>query len=83
MNTEDKQENIEYIVFSSTLHLFKNMKAGLKSCTSFSKSKALYDLQVAFKNVIRHYMNLLKKKLPAKSWQVGAMVENKKIGAPM
>ena len=65
---EDKIEKLDYVIFSSSLHLFKNLKASLKRCVSFSKSKALFDLQVAFKDVIKHYTVLLKQKLPAKAW---------------
>jgi len=52
---EDSLETIDCVVFSSSLHLFKNIKASLKRCTSFSKQKALFDLQVTFKNVLRFY----------------------------
>jgi chorismate mutase len=51
-------------VFSSSLHLFKNIKGSLKRCISFSTSKALHDLHISFKNVFRHYAKLLRKNLP-------------------
>jgi len=31
---------------------------------SFSKSKAMFDLHISFKNILRHYTKLLKNKLP-------------------
>ena len=60
----DKLETIDYTVFSSSLHLFKNIKGSLKRCISFSTSKALQDLHISFKNVMRHYQKLLKRGLP-------------------
>ena len=60
----DKIETTDYFVFSSSLHLFKNIKGSLKRCLSFSTSKALFDLHTSFKNVFRHYAKLLKKHLP-------------------
>jgi len=62
----DKIETTDYLVFSSSLRLFKNIKGSLKRCISFSTSKALFDLHVSFKNVFRHYCKLLKKHLPLK-----------------
>ncbi len=62
----DKLETTDYTVFSSSLHLFKNIKSSLKRCLSFSTSKALFDLHTSFKNVFRHYSKLLKKHLPPK-----------------
>jgi len=59
----EKVEMIDYHVLSSSLKLFKNMKDSLKRCLSFSTSKALFDLHIAFKNVFRHYVSLLRKKL--------------------
>ena len=64
MQAADKIETTDYLVFSSSLHLFKNIKGSLKRCLSFSTSKALFDLHVSFKNVFRHYCKLLKKHLP-------------------
>jgi vacuolar protein sorting-associated protein 53 len=52
---EDKIETIDYPLFGSSLHLFKNIKGSLKRCISFSTSKALFDLHITFKNVFRHY----------------------------
>lgn len=52
---EDKIETIDYQLFGSSLHLFKNIKGSLKRCISFSTSKALFDLHITFKNVFRHY----------------------------
>jgi hypothetical protein len=62
----DKLETIDYTIFGSSLHLFKNIKGSLKRCLSFSTSKALFDLHTTFKNVFRHYAKLLKKHLPQK-----------------
>lgn len=51
-------------------------------CISFSKAKALFDLQVAFKNVVRYYIKtLLKRKMPAKAWDIASIAENRKPGA--
>ena len=53
-------------------------------CISFSKAKALFDLQVAFKNVVRYYIKtLLKRKLPTKAWEQATNAENRKPGAPL
>lgn len=60
----DKLETIDHTIFSSSLHLFKNIKGSLKRCISFSTSKALFDLHISFKNVFRHYSKLLKRALP-------------------
>jgi len=64
MQQGDKLENLDYVVYSSSLHLFKNIKGSLKRCISFSTSKALYDLHISFKNAFRHYSKLLKRNLP-------------------
>ena len=40
----DKLEQIDYIIYSSSLRLFKNIKDSMRRCTSFSTSKALFDL---------------------------------------
>ncbi len=60
----DKLEVIDCTVYSSSLHLFKNIKGSLKRCISFSTSKALFDLHTCFKNVFRHYSKLLRRNLP-------------------
>lgn len=60
----DKLETIDYSIYSSSLHLFKNIKGSLKRCISFSTSKALFDLHITFRNVFRHYSKVLKKFLP-------------------
>ena len=62
----DKLETIDYTIFGSSLHLFKNIKGSLKRCLSFSTSKALFDLHTIFKNVFRYYAKLLKRHLPQK-----------------
>ena len=62
--TQDKLETIDYTIFGSSLHLFKNIKGSLKRCLSFSTSKALFDLYTTFKNVFRFYAKLLKRHLP-------------------
>jgi len=38
-------------------------------CMTFSKSKALHDLQLVFKNVFVYYTRQLKKKLPARAFE--------------
>jgi hypothetical protein len=53
VGTNDKLEVIEYPIYSSSLKLFKNIKDSMRRCTSFSKSKALFDLQTSFKNVFK------------------------------
>ncbi len=60
----DKLEIIDYTVYSSSLHLFKNIKGSFKRCISFSTSKALSDLHISFKNVLRHYQKLMRRGLP-------------------
>jgi len=55
----DKLETLDFTVYSSSLRLFKFIKDSMKRCLSFSKSKALFDLQTSFKNVFRFYKNLL------------------------
>lgn len=57
----DKLETIDNTVYYSSLHLFKNIKSSFKRCISFSTSKALFDLHICFKNVLRHYSKLLKR----------------------
>jgi hypothetical protein len=64
MRNGDKLETIEYTVYSSSLHLFKNIKGSLKRCISFSTGKALLDLHNSFKNVFRYYSKQLRKILP-------------------
>ena len=64
MGLGDKLETIDYTVYSSSLHLFKNIKGSLKRCISFSTSKALFDLHISFKNVFRHYSKLLRRNIP-------------------
>lgn len=49
--------------------MFKEVKASLKRCLSFSRQKALFDLTVTFKNTLRLYVQLLKRKLPIKNDQ--------------
>ena len=66
MSAGDKLETIDFAIFGSSLHLFKNIKGSLKRCLSFSTSKALFDLHITFKNVFRHYARLLKRHLPNK-----------------
>lgn len=64
---KDELETIDFVVFSSSLYLFKEVKASLRRCLTFSRQKALFDLTVAFKNTLRLYSQLLKRKLPVKS----------------
>ena len=67
-SSADKLETIDYTVYGSSLHLFKNIKASLMRCISFSKGKALFNLQKGFLDVFGHYIKLLKKKLPPKAF---------------
>lgn len=60
----DKLETTDCTIYSSSLHLFKNIKGAFKRCLSFSTSKALFDLHICFKNVFRHYSKMLKRVLP-------------------
>jgi hypothetical protein len=71
---EDSLETIDFVVYSSSLHLFKNIKGSLKRCLSFSKQKALFDLQGIFKNTLRFYTQLLKRKLPIKVFDNGTQL---------
>jgi len=64
MGQGDKLETIDHTVYSSSLHLFKNIKGSFKRCISFSTSKALFDLHISFKNSFRHYAKLLRRVLP-------------------
>ena len=68
----DQLETIDYVVYGSSLHLFKNIKASMRRCVTFSKGKALFNLQLAFKNVFQRYIQLLKKKLPSKTFSEDA-----------
>ena len=52
---QDLLETIDFKLYGSSLHLFKNIKASMTRCMTFSKSKALFDLQVVFKNVFLQY----------------------------
>jgi hypothetical protein len=38
----ERVENLDYIVLSSSCHLFKNLKDSLKRCLSFSNRKPLF-----------------------------------------
>jgi vacuolar protein sorting-associated protein 53 len=62
----DKLEQLDFVIYSSSLRLFKNIKDSMRRCTSFSTSKALFDLQTSFKNVFRHYRALLKRSIPSR-----------------
>lgn len=64
VNQGDKIEQIDNNIYSSSLHLFKNIKSSFKRCLCFSTSKALFDLHISFKNAFRHYAKLLKRGLP-------------------
>lgn len=66
----DKLEQLDYIIYSSSLRLFKNIKDSMRRCTSFSTSKALFDLQTSFKNVFRHYRALLKRSIPSRHYDI-------------
>ena len=49
--------------------MFKGIKESLERCLKFSKGSALFNLQCAFKNIFRHYIKLLKAKLPQKTFE--------------
>ena len=76
----DKIEVIEYPIYQSSLRLFKNIKDSMRRCTSFSTSKALYDLSTSFKNVFRHYRSLLKRTIPSRQFDL--TYETIKYGLP-
>ena len=52
----------------------------MRRCTSFSNSKALFDLQTTFKNVFKHYKNNLKRQIPSRSFDMN--FETIKYGLP-
>ena len=62
-------ETIDFVVFGSSLHLFKNIKESLDRCLKFSRGSALFNLQCSFKAVFKYYIRLLKSKLPAKAFE--------------
>lgn len=64
--SQDSLETIDFVVYASSLYLFKEVKAAFKRCVSFSKQKALFDLTVTFKNTLRLYSQLLKRKVGIK-----------------
>jgi hypothetical protein len=66
----DRLEVLDYTIYSSSLRLFKSIKDSMRRCTSFSTSKALYDLQTSFKNVLRHYRALLKRSIPSRQFDI-------------
>jgi hypothetical protein len=73
ISNEDQPEKLDFVVYSSSLHLFKQLKESIGRCKSFSKGQALYDLSQAFTKVVSHYtMTLLKRKIPAKAWDCAA-----------
>lgn len=80
VGANDKLEVIEYAIYSSSLRLFKSIKDSLRRCTSFSTSKALFDLHTSFKNVFRHYRQLLKRTIPSRSYDIN--YETIKYGLP-
>ena len=44
MGKNDQLENLDHVVYSSSLRMFKGIKESLKRRTSFSTSRALFDL---------------------------------------
>jgi hypothetical protein len=76
----DKLEVIDYTIYSSSLRLFKSIKDSMRRCTSFSTSKALFDLQTSFKNVFRHYRAVLKRQIPATHYDLS--YDTLKYGLP-
>lgn len=71
---DDATEQIDFVVFASSLHLFKNIKASLGRCVSFSRGKSLFDLAGAFRNALTFYAHLLKRKLPLKAFDSNSPV---------
>ena len=43
-HTNDQLKNLDHVVYLSSLRIFKGIKESLKRCTSFSTSRALFDL---------------------------------------
>ena len=76
---DDSLEAMNPDVFTSSLYLFKEVKASLNRCLSFSKSKALFDLTQTFKNTLRLYVQLLKRKLPNKGDQAVLLTEEQEM----
>jgi len=64
----DSVETIDFVVWGSSLHLFKGIKESLDRCLKFSRGSALFNLQCSFKSVFKHYIRLLKSKLPPKTF---------------
>ena len=64
-------ETIDFVVFGSSLHLFKNIKESLDRCLKFSRGSALFNLQCSFKTVFKYYIRQLKSKLPPKAFDEG------------
>jgi hypothetical protein len=60
--------------------MFKHIKDSLRRCTSFSTSKALFDLQTSFKNVFKFYRNMLKRRVPTLAYD--RSYEQIKFGLP-
>jgi vacuolar protein sorting-associated protein 53 len=77
---QDKQEVIEYAVYQSSLKMFKSIKDSMRRCTSFSTSKALFDLHTSFKNVFKQYRFLMKQRIPAGQYDIS--YETLKFGLP-
>lgn len=65
----DNFETIDFVVFGSSLHLFKNIKESLDRCLKFSRGSALFNLQCAFKTVFKYYIRQLKLKLPSRAFE--------------
>lgn len=82
VGVNDKLEDLgeAHKVYSSSLRLFKSIKDSLRRCTSFSTSKALFDLHTSFKNVFRHYMQLLRRTIPTRAYDIN--YETIKYGLP-
>jgi len=47
----DKLQEYDTLIYESSLSLFINIKKSIERCTSFSNTKALYDLSNCFKNI--------------------------------
>ena len=69
MEGTDNLETIDFVVFGSSLHLFKGIKESLERCLKFSRGSALFNLQCSFKNIFKYYIRQLKFKLPPRTFE--------------
>jgi hypothetical protein len=50
--------------------MFKLIKDSMRRCTSFSTSKALFDLTTSFKNVFKYYATNLRGRIPSRTYNL-------------